>query len=496
MKIKKILPFFIFLNQLVAASGTEILNEKEIECALEEEFSQVIMPIKGSIPLWMDGVLVRNGPIQVKIAGQQLQHWFDGPAMLHQFTFHEGSVSYTNRFLRSIAYHQIFHEKSFDYPLQFASGPVPSFFTRIWDFLYPSQLKTINNANINVWKYDQDYVALTELPYPVKFDLKTLETLGNFEYQDDLSKGPNWESAHPHFDYIRKESINYLIDYGFESDYVFYRIKKDSSRREVICKVPVKHPSYMHSFAMTKHYLILTEFPFVVDPIHFLLQGKPFIEHFRWDPERGTRFIVIDREQGQVIAKIQAPPFFAFHHVNAYEQDAEIILDMVICPDAYIIKGIAQEKIQQPEKYQQTLMRYCLSLSQKTITSTKVFDKFLEFPRINPQYDGRYYQFMYGVDPRQEAHLNELRPLYKINMQDRNVSVWAESDCYCGEPVFVPSPDAKDEDDGMILSIIRNTLKKQAFLLILDAKTLNEIGRAELPLLIPADLHGQYFDSN
>lgn len=142
------------------------------------------------------------------------------------------------------------------------------------------------------------------------------------------------------------------------------------------------------------------------------------------------------------------------------------------------------------------MTRYRLSLDSQNITSTNLLNIFLEFPRINQWYDGRCYQYMYGVDPRGQALSNEIRPLYKVDMKDGTSVTWSELGCCCGEPVFVPLPNAKSEDEGVILSIMRNSSKKRSFLLILDAQNLKEIGRAEIPLLIPADLHGQYFNSD
>ena len=59
-------------------------------------------------------------------------------------------------------------------------------------------------------------------------------------------------------DISSNEIVNFLIEFGRQSYYVLYRMKEGSSSREVIAKVPVDMPSYMHSFAMTEHYLILT----------------------------------------------------------------------------------------------------------------------------------------------------------------------------------------------------------------------------------------------
>ena len=63
----------------------------------------------------------------------------------------------------------------------------------------------------------------------------------------------------------------------------------------MLTTIPVDRPAYMHSFGMTERYLILTEFPLVVNPLKLLLSGKPFIRNYAWQPDRGVRFHVIDK---------------------------------------------------------------------------------------------------------------------------------------------------------------------------------------------------------
>jgi carotenoid cleavage dioxygenase-like enzyme len=54
---------------------------------------------------------------------------------------------------------------------------------------------------------------------------------------------------------------------------------------------------------------------------------------------------------------------------------------------------------------------------------------------------------------------------------------------------------AQDEDDGVVLAIMLDYKKNTSFLLVLDARTMAEIGRAYLPHHNPAALHGQFFPS-
>ena len=59
--------------------------------------------------------------------------------------------------------------------------------------------------------------------------------------------------------------------------------------QRVIGSVGVRHPGYVHSFGMTERYLVLAEFPLVVDPLRLATSGRPYIENYRWEPERGAR---------------------------------------------------------------------------------------------------------------------------------------------------------------------------------------------------------------
>ena len=56
----------------------------------------------------------------------------------------------------------------------------------------------------------------------------------------------------------------------------------------------------------------------------------------------------------------------------------------------------------------------------------------------------------------------------------------------------LPEPD-RGEDDGVLLSVVLDGLGSGSYLLVLDARNLEEIGRARVPHDIPFGFHGQYF---
>jgi beta,beta-carotene 9',10'-dioxygenase len=84
--------------------------------------------------------------------------------------------------------------------------------------------------------------------------------------------------------------------------------------------------------------------------------------------------------------------------------------------------------------------------------------------------------------------------LSKYIVKTRNSNVWTEKGCHPGELIFVSRPDrVQEEDDGVILSVVLDSNKGNSFLLVLDAKSFEEIARAEVPNHIPFGFHGQYY---
>lgn len=514
---------FLLILCLIIVAGSTVFylkksetdtKMKHIVADVSQELTQHPLMVQGKIPEWLNGTFVRNGPVSVKVNGEETPHWFDGLAMLQGFSFQKGQVLFSNKFLRTHAYQEIFEKGNLHFG-GFASGSSRSFLEKLFSFFVSSKPE-LSNANVNVSEFANQTVALTETPMPVRFDLKTLDTLGGLEFQDDLPKKDMFESAHPQDDKIKSEKINYLIEYGKDSFYVVYRLAPDLNipKREVIAKIPVERPAYMHSFALTKNKIIFVEFPFTVNPIDLILKNKGFIQNFTWQPEKGTRFIVVDRKTGQHTSYHFPEAFFAFHHVNAFESGessesggsestkGDIIIDMVTYRDASVVTDLAkhgdlktdveaEKKLDAIDKTK--FVRFILSQKNKTLASQVLLDHFIEFPRINENYNTQPYRYAYLADGRTPLKATDIRPLYKLDTQTKMVEQWTEPGLMPGEPVFIANPNGKDEEDGVIVTIVLDKNKNQSFLLMLDGKTFKEIARAYVPFVIPAGLHGQFF---
>ncbi len=180
----------------------------------------------------------------------------------------------------------------------------------------------------------------------------------------------------------------------------------------------------------------------------------------------------------------------------------------------------------------------------------KINTETIEMPVINPEYKGTFYKYFYAF--------TESGKLIKVDVISGDVMEWYEVDNIPSEPIFIPinninnineinnfynfktqksayldikdnnscfnsfiknniynSTDSeytlkyekyyqgyiknygtsKDEDNGVIVSVVLDTIRKISYLLFLDARTMTEIARADISTHIPLTCHG-FFEPN
>ncbi len=453
-----------------------------------ETVEPIGLRVAGALPSWLQGTLIRTGPSKFEVGARSYNHWFDGLAMLHRFNLANGGVTYTSRFLESNAFCAAEQSGKISYA-EFATDPCRTLFGRVAAIFDP---KLTDNACVNVSAYAHEVVAFTETAMPMLFSPETLKTLGVFGY-DEALKG-QISTAHPHYDAARACHYNYIVDVGMHSVYRLCSIGDDGVQKTV-AELPVERPSYMHSFGMSEDHLVLTEFPLVVNPIELKLSGKPFIQNYRWEPERGLIFHVIEKDTGRLARTVSTGAAFAFHHVNAFAEDDGLNVDVIVYPDATIIDQLylAPLRAGSPITATGKLTRFHIPLaSEAPVTHRPLAEVPLELPRINYESRaGKSYRYVWGTGV--EAKGDFLDSILKIDTATGAATSWHSPGLYPGEPVFVPHPSANSEDDGVLLSIVLDTGKERSFLLVLDAASLSEVARAGTPYAIPFHFHGNYF---
>lgn len=451
-----------------------------------EEVRVDALAVDGEVPAWLQGALMRVTPAQMDVRGRSVAHWFDGLAMLNRFGIADGAVSYASRFLDTEARRRALAGAP---RLQgFGPDPCRTLFQRVQSVF---GTEPTDNANVNLARLGDAYLAMTETPMPIVFDPDTLATLGH----DTAGRTQGQvATAHPHRCPATGDFVTYATKMGRRSAYRVYRRRSVDGPLEVEATLPVREPAYIHSFGITERFALLLENPLVVQPLKLALGANGFISPFRWKPERGTRVHALERATGRRAGSWTLPPRFVFHTINAFEADGALHLDVCAFPDASIIELLEVRELRgrtdgsfdgaRPQ-------RLTLPLHGGAPSVTELADIDLELPRIDyRRRNGRPYRYVYGNSGHGHPHLKRI---VKVDVVDGTHAVWDEPDAWAGEPVFVPRPGGDAEDDGVLLSVVLDARAARSSLLILDAATLHEHARAHAPHHIPFGFHGQFF---
>jgi carotenoid cleavage dioxygenase-like enzyme len=454
--------------------------------SVDTEYRDRQLPLEGTIPTWLSGTLLRNGPGRFEAGGDRVTHWFDGLAMLRRYAFDEGQVTYTNRFLRTEAYADA---EAGRLTGQFATDR--SGWRRVLSWarsLGPPE--PTDNANVHLARIGDAFVALTEAPRRVAFDPETLDTRGPFTFDDDLPE--HVTAAHLVDDPHRCELVGFATQFGRRPQYHVYRIRDGT--RERIGSVGADGPAYVHDCSVTRDHVVLVEPPLVLSLRRALdPRTEGAIDMLDWQPERGTRLLVVERETGRLVAEPTVDPRFVFHHIGAFEDDGDVVLDVVEYPDAEIVDAMTLAEIDAadgafPDAPDARPTRYRIDLDGGGFRRTRLAADGLELPRIRRGAIARRHRYAYG---QATAH-DDANGLLKLDCDTGETREWVESGVYLEEPIPVRRPDADAPDDGVILATALDTHLDRTRLLVFDAATLDLRGEARLPHAEPFGFHGRY----
>ena len=455
--------------------------------SVEREYSDRPLDVEGTIPPWLSGALVRNGPGRFEVGGERVNHWFDGLAMLRRYAFSDGDVRYTNRFLRTEAYRTA---ETGDGAGEFATGNGALETLGRWlRALGPPE--PTDNANVQVVRFGDEYVALTEAPRRVAFDPTTLETESEFAFDDDVAE--HLAGAHHVVDDHRGETVGHSVQFGHPHRFHLYRVPHGSDRRERVATVPARGPGYVHSFALTADHAVLIETPLQIDVLGALSPWtEGLLDLLEYRPENGTRIAVVDRESGKLVAEPTVEPVFVFHHVNAFEADDEVVMDLVEYEDAGIVDALGFDALLGADEdpgVTGRLVRYRVDPETGATSSHRRYDGGIELPTVPRDVRTRPYRYAYGQATAREG----ANGLVKVDLERETATEWFESSVYVEEPRVVRRPDADAEDDGVVIATALDADRERSILLVFDAATLEERARAPLPHVVPFGFHGRFF---
>ncbi|KAH6644728.1 carotenoid oxygenase [Boeremia exigua] len=529
-------------------------NDVGFDTAYEER-EPITLEVKGNIPRYAGGVLYRTGPLGYKAkskTGKEFaaKHWFDGFSSVHRFQIDfsdtPGPPHITYRSRRTVdEYLEHVRQTGKGEGLTFASkrDPCESYFKKVMAIFMPpgrdnknvgvtlsinmpggNQIKDSEKMSINGHTNGvQTLHAKSDHHMVKKIDPETLEPLG-VAVQESLHpdlKGPI-SAAHAKSDPRTGDIFNFNLEFGRKSTYRIFRTSSSSGETDILATF-TGVPTYIHSLFLTENYVVLCLWG-----SRFTWAGTSLLYHQNmvqaiapFDSKSKATWYVIDRKQNRgLVATYESSQFFAFHSVNAWEEPSpddssrtDIITELAVFENTDVIHrfyydNLLSSKSSTDSAYTGTKRSSCLPMHAQfrlpgitanvhTSTPRKAERLFLadksisiELPTINPSYLTRRHRYTYGATDRLKSSFMD--GIAKFDNTTQTSIFWECEGHTPGEPIFIADPNGKAEDDGVLLTVVLDGFVERSYLLVLNARDLMELGRAEVPGPVAFGFHGAF----
>jgi carotenoid cleavage dioxygenase len=218
----------------------------------------------------------------------------------------------------------------------------------------------------------------------------------------------------------------------------------------------------------------------------------------KFHPEQPSRFAIIPRRgQTHEIRWFEAAPTFVLHFLNAYEEGDEIILDGYFEdePEPKNFDGAPkgyERMMSYLDQYKMGthLHRWRFNLVTGQTTEQRLDNRILEFGMFNQRYATRPYRYAYSAVQVPGWFL--FHGYVKHDLQTgESCEIRLPEGQYASEAPFAPRIDAKDEDDGYLVTFVTNETTQRSEALLIDCKRFAEgpVCRIELPHKLCSGTH-------
>ncbi|KJX94128.1 carotenoid cleavage dioxygenase 1 like protein [Zymoseptoria brevis] len=520
--------------------------------ALGDTRTKVDLSTSGAFPSYVAGTLYRTGPGGYKVPRSNpkdgfmaCHHWFDG-----FFTTHKFDLTAKDNGACDVSYRSVCHvDEAIESARKTGKLEGDTFYKKLKTIfepvipgqthraaigvaireILPAEAEEVrkqlgsNSTPVNVLNLTTDHSAVKTI------DADTLEPLG-VTRQEHLhpSLAGQLSAAHAEHDPITGEDFNHNLAMGRKDVYRVFCVNPATGKVDILAELtgPDFKAAYIHSMFLTKNFVVLCIWPAYLKGIKVLWE-KNLMDAMSFDPSAKATWCVIDRHYGRgLVTKFRTPAFFSFHSTNAFEEvvsnsstnggaEVDIICELVTFENADILRNFYYDnlvsngpnitKFLKSAKIDATLARYKLAavpltakvFSQASKTSHPA-ERILaidggragDLPVTNPLYALQPHRYVWSILNRGKSSFVD--GLVKTDTLTGEARVWEQDKHSPGEPIFVPRPGAEAEDEGALLSVVFNGETGSSYLLCLDARTMEEVARAEVGTAVGFGFHGRH----
>ncbi len=467
-------------------------------CNVEKEFNNAKLKlIKGKVPNELKGTFYRNGPGRIERNNKWVHHPFDGDGMITAMKFDNGEVEFTNKFVRTKEWEEEEKADKFLYRGVFGTQKEGGVLANAFDI----RLKNI--ANTNVIKIGNDLLALWEAANPYVLNPDNLSTIGISNLNEVLKKGEAF-SAHPRFDpghHSIPRMVTYGVDAGPKSTIRLMEFATSGDNAGKLInerKDSFNGFAFLHDFIITPNWAIFLQNAIRFNPIPFILGQKGAAQCISSNPKGNPKFLFIPRESGKYAKEparvFDAPEGFVFHHLNAWEDSNEVVIESIFYNDFPSIKPNQNFIDINFDDLPEGILKRCrLNLQRNSYKLETLSEQCCEFAMVNPLKEGLAARYSWMATSFQKSGNAPLQCVKKQDLLTGESCYWSAAPRgFVSEPIMIPNKTSNIEDDGWVLVLIWNGERNGSDLVILNANNLNEEAILELPIGIPHGLHGSW----
>lgn len=447
---------------------------------LPREHGFLPLRVEGAIPEDLEGTLYRNGPGRFGVGGERYRHWFDGDGAVTAVRIGHGRAFGASKMVQTRAYRE--EQRAgrrlyggYDTPM------VRPFFEAIL-----GNPKNAGNTAVMLW--DERVFALCESGRPIELADHDLATLG----ETDLGIVRRAFAAHPHRVPSRRAIYGFGLAVGPRTSVEVYELPDEGSPRTLV-RFSIDGLRFNHDLAVTERHAVFLFSPLYlsIPDIMFFKRGP--MSSAKWKPSRGVEVVVVPLDAPRELVRFHVDAFHMEHVVNAFERDGRIVIEHVDYADPWglegFVAGLVDGEVRAPLKSR--LRRVEIDPRRKSLTAETLADRALELPRISPRVEARPHRYAYLVGAAGQL----FDGLLKWDTSRGTFESWTPGEgLYPSEAVFVPRPEAAEEDDGHLLTMVLDAQKRASHLAILDARRLEggPVARLHFDHAIPFGFHGAW----
>jgi len=446
--------------------------------AEERDLAEHQLTVEGQVPRKLAGAYMRDGA-NVAFQPNHYVYPLDGDGMVHAVYFRDGHVQYKNRWVETS---HLQTERKFKRMIYGSVGKVLPVPQEVIDAGgEPNPVR--NTANTNVIYHSGKLVAMWEGGFPHLLN-NDLSTVGLYNYDGALKPGDAL-TAHPKVCPDTGQLVT--CTQRWDSSNYWVQIFDAKGKHMQTIPVELERKGIIHDLQITPNYVII----FYAPAFHSLEKAMKGENPFMWEPDLGTRIIVIPRDGKGKPTVFETEAFFSWHFCNGFEQGGKLILDYIWISSI----PFTTEQGSGVEKQPRRMYRMTLDLATRKVTNEKFSDIFCEFSRVDERRMGKDYRYGFAASSNREwgdAHGYNCTGRYDFKTGETKLWEFGP-EANAGEPTYVPNPDSEREEDGWVMCFVYNP-GEGAFLSILGAGDFDSgpVAKVHIPGRVPNGFHGNW----